>query len=104
MEEQRETGMEQVTGPVNGFFVASYAWPSMDGKRFTSYAKIYRRKPADYWDADCLFKLFGGEHHATAAAALATANLAAYEQIDDLPSLVCPRFGLEQFHAEAQPA
>lgn len=87
--------MEQIVGPVSGFYVASYAWPSMDGARFTSYAKICRRKPADYWSAECLFKLFGGEHHATQAAALATANLAAYEQIDDLPSLECSTFGLD---------
>lgn len=96
--------MEQIVGPVSGFYVASYAWPSMDGSRFTSYAKICRRKPADYWSAECLFKLFGGEHHATAAAALVTANLAAYDQIDDLPSFECPRFGLELFESSAQPA
>lgn len=87
--------MEQIVGPVSGFYVASYAWPSMDGARFSSYAKICRSKPADYWSAECMFKLFGGEHHATQAAALATANLAAYEQIDDLPSLACSTFGLD---------
>jgi hypothetical protein len=96
--------MEQIVGPVSGFFVASYAWPSLDGTRFTSYAKICRHKPADYWSAECLFKVFGGEHHATAAVALASANLAAYGQIDDLPSLECPTFGLEQFRADPQPA
>ena len=97
--------MEQIVGPVNGFFVASYAWPSMDGTRYTSYAKICQRKPTDYWSADCLFKLFGGEHHATVAAALATAHLAAYEQIDDLPSLECSTFGLElPQYGYAQPA
>ncbi|MFC5499986.1 hypothetical protein ACFPOE_20760 [Caenimonas terrae] len=96
--------MEQILGPVHGFYVASYAWPSMDGKRFTSYAKICRHKPSDYWGADCLFKLFGGEHHATVPAALATANLAALGQIDDLPSLECSTFGLELPHPVAQPA
>lgn len=96
--------MEQIVGPVSGFYVATYAWPSMDGTRFTSYAKICRRKPQDYWSAECLFKLFGGEHHVTAAGALATATLAAFEQIDDLPSLECPTFGLELPRAEAQPA
>ena len=96
--------MEQIVGPVNGFFVTSYAWPSMDGTRFTSYAKICRRKPADYWSANCLFKLFGGEHHETAAAALATANLSACEQIDDLPSFACPTFGLDLPRYGAEPA
>ena len=97
--------MDQVVGPLSGFYVASYAWQSMDGTRFTSYAKICRRKPADYWSAECLFKLFGGENHASAAAALASANAVAREQIDDLPSLECSTFGLDlpQFCA-AQPA
>lgn len=97
--------MEQIIGPVGGFYVASYAWPSMDGMRYTSYAKICRRKPVDYWSAECLFKLFGGEHHATIASALATANLAACERIDDMPSLECPTFGLDLPQAcRAQPA
>lgn len=87
--------MEQIVGPISGFYVASYAWPSMDGTRYTSYAKICRQKPADYWTAECLFKLFGGENHATAAAALGTANLVASEQIVDLPSLECSTFGLD---------
>jgi hypothetical protein len=87
--------MEQIVGPVSGFYVASYAWPSMDGTRYISYAKICRHKPAEYWGAECLFKLFGGEHHATVAAALATANLVASQQIGDLPSLECSTFGLD---------
>ena len=95
--------MEQIVGPVGGFYVASYAWPSMDGTRYTSYAKICRRKPADYWSAQCLFKLFGGEQHASVAAALGKANLAAYEQIDDLPSLECSTFGLGLPYCVAEP-
>ena len=96
--------MDQIVGPVSGFWVATYASPSMDGTRYTSYAKICRRKPADYWSAECLFKLFGGEHHGSSAAALATANLAAYGQIDDLPSLECSTFGLELPYTVSQPA
>lgn len=97
--------MEKIVGPISGFYVVSYAWPSMDGARYTSYAKICRHKPADYWNARCLFKLFGGEHHVTVAAALATANLVARGQIDDLPSLECSTFGLDTFDTPAaQPA
>ena len=55
------------------------------------------------WSAQCLFKLFGGEQHASVAAALAKANLAAYEQIDDLPSLECSTFGLDLPYCVAQP-
>jgi hypothetical protein len=62
---------------------------------YTSYAKICRHKPEDYWTAECLFKLFGGENHVTVAAALGTANLAASQQIDHLPSLECSTFGLD---------
>jgi hypothetical protein len=86
--------MEKIAGPINGFYVASYAWPSPDEKQFSSYAKICRRRPDSYWDAECIFKLFGGENHASAAAALATANMAARDMIDDLPSLDCSTFGL----------
>lgn len=97
--------MEKIAGPLSGFYVVSYAWPSPDGKRYTSYAKICRDQPADYWTAHCLFKLFGGEHHATAAAALASAQLVARDQIDNLPSLECSTFGLDQFRSPAaQPA
>jgi hypothetical protein len=86
--------MEKIVGPVNGFYVAVYAWPSMDATRYTSYAKICRHKPLSYWDARCMFKMFGGEHHSTAAAALATATIVAREQIEDLPSFDCSTFGL----------
>ncbi|MDB5858727.1 MAG: hypothetical protein JWQ76_2416, partial [Ramlibacter sp.] len=69
--------MERLWGPVNGFYVAAYAAPVGDGERFCSYAKVCWIRPDSYWDADCAFKLFGGEQHSTAAAALAMANLVA---------------------------
>ncbi|MDB5943464.1 MAG: hypothetical protein JWQ13_3030 [Ramlibacter sp.] len=87
--------MEKIVGPIHGFYVAAYAWPSADASSYSSYAKICRHQPASYWDAKCLVKLFGGEHHATVAVALATAHLLAREQIDDLPSLECSTFGLD---------
>jgi hypothetical protein len=97
--------MDQVVGPINGFYIASYAWPSMDGARYTSYAKICRHKPGDYWSAECMFKLFGGEHHASVPAALATANAVAVAQIEDLPSLECSTYGLDMFDTRMpQPA
>lgn len=87
--------MEKIVGPINGFHIASYARPSADGTRYASYAKVCCDRPGNYWDADCLFKLFGGENHPTAAAALAMANVVAREQIEDLPSLQCSTFGLD---------
>ena len=96
--------MEKIAGPFKGCFVATYAWPTIDGVRFTSYAKICRVKPASYWDAQCLFKIFGGEHHATAVAALAIAELLARDQIEDLPSLECSTFGLGMPYVEGPSA
>lgn len=87
--------MEQIVGPIGGFYVASDAAPAADGTGYTSYAKICNRPPADYWTAQCLIKLFGGEHHASAEAALALVNLLARHQIDDLPSQECSTFGIE---------
>lgn len=87
--------MEKIVGPINGFYVAAYAGPSVHSQRYASYAKICRRKPGNYWDAECLFKRFGGEHHPTIASALAMATLVARAQIDDLPSLDCSTFGLD---------
>lgn len=93
--------MEKIVGPIDGFYVASYAAPAADGSGYTSYAKICGRPPADYWTAQCLFKLFGGEHHASAEAALAMVDLLARDQIADLPSLECSTFGLDQFASPA---
>ena len=96
--------MEKIAGPINGFYVALHATQSTDGTRFTSYAKICRDKPANYWDAPCVCKVFGGEQHATAAAALAMAKMLAFKQINHMPSLDCPTFGLELAYSAAQPA
>lgn len=89
--------MEQIVGPINGFFVAVYAAPSSKPMLYASYSKICRNRPASYWDAECLIKRFGGEDHLTIAAALAMATLVARDQIDNLPSLECSSFGLDQF-------
>jgi hypothetical protein len=87
--------LEKIAGPFSGFYIASYVAPSADARCYTSYAKICRRRPASYWEAESIFKLFGGERHVSEAVALATANLAAREQIDHLPSLECSTFGLD---------
>lgn len=87
--------MEEIVGPINGFYVASYAGPSFAAQSYTGYAKICRDKPVSYWEAQCVLKLFAGEHHATAAQALAAAHHAARDQIADLPSLECSTFGLD---------
>ena len=93
--------MEEILGPVNGFFVATYTAPGAD-LCHVSYAKICRRKPASYWGAQCLVKLFAGEDHASPAAALASARQVAHAQIDDLPSLDCSTFGLDLPYFDAR--
>ena len=78
--------MEKVWGPVNGFYVAAYAAPAGDGEKFCSYAKVCWTRPDSYWDADCAFKVFGGENHATAEDALGCVAREAREEITHLPS------------------
>jgi hypothetical protein len=78
--------MERVWGPVNGFYVAAYATPAGGGDRFCSYAKVCWTRPASYWDADCAFKIFGGEQHRSIEDALGSAALQARNEVTLLPS------------------
>ena len=77
--------MESIWGPVNGFYLAAYAAPVADGERFCSYAKVCWSRPHSYWDADCAFKIFGGEQHRTLAGALHAVEQEASNQISCLP-------------------
>ena len=77
--------MERIWGPVNGFYLAAYAAPTGDGEHFTSYAKVCWTRPDNYWDADCAFKIFGGEHHRSAEGALGTVAADARNEISCLP-------------------
>lgn len=76
--------MEAIWGPVNGFYVAAYAQQRETGE-YVAYAKVCRREPADYWSADCLLKLFGGEHHGNEQAALLHMRRVAYAKISCIP-------------------
>ncbi|MBI2772251.1 MAG: hypothetical protein HYX47_21710 [Burkholderiales bacterium] len=93
--------MERIIGPVNGFYVAAYAWPLPGQERYCSYAKVCRDRPESYWEADAIFKLFGGERHSCAEEAISGAARAAREQIDHLPPLECSTFGLGMPYFEA---
>jgi hypothetical protein len=77
--------MERIWGPVNGFYFAAYAAPVGDGERHASYVKVCWSKPDSYWDADCAFKLFGGEDHATSEAAIGAAARLARNETARLP-------------------
>jgi hypothetical protein len=91
--------MEKIWGPINGFYIAAYAVPVADGKRFCSYAKVCTAQPDSYWEARCLFKLFGGEHHDTEIGALAFARLAAQAQLERIPSRELDSLGFAMFNA-----
>jgi hypothetical protein len=72
--------MEKIWGPLYGFYFAAYAAPIGDGERFCSYVKVCWTRPDNYWDADCAFKIFGGEFHQSLVGALgAVARKARYE-------------------------
>jgi hypothetical protein len=77
--------METIWGPVNGFYVAAYAAPRDDGEGFCSYAKVCWTEPESYWEADCAFKIFGGEHHRSLEGALGAAADEAGNEISYLP-------------------
>ena len=78
--------MERIWGPVNGFYLAAYAAPADDRGHFASYAKVCWRRPESYWDADCAFKVFGGEHHRCAESAIDAVVLDAANEVTQLPS------------------
>lgn len=78
--------MEKTWGPVDGFYITAYAEPTGDGDRYYSYAKVCAELPESYWDAECIFKLFAGEHHASAEAALLSAQSMARSTIARIPA------------------
>lgn len=79
--------MERIWGPVNGLWIATYAAPAGDGTRWCSYAKVCAEAPRSYWGAGMVvFKLFGGEYHASREAALLSAQLVARKSIGRIPS------------------
>lgn len=77
--------MERIWGPVNGFYLAAYAMPAEDGEHFCSYAKVCWTRPESYWEADCAFKIFGGEHHRSLQEALDAVSLEARGEVARLP-------------------
>jgi hypothetical protein len=77
--------MERIWGPVNGFYLAAYAAPADEAGHYCSYAKVCWTRPRSYWDADCAFKIFGGERHRSAEGALSAVALDARLQVVQLP-------------------
>ena len=72
--------MERISGPFNGFYIASYAGESgSPTPSFFAYAKICRGRPENYWDAHCCAKIPGEQLHQSAQAAIAEAEKRARE-------------------------
>lgn len=90
--------MEKVWGPVDGFYIAAYSIPVAGGERFCSYAKVCIERPASYWEANCLFKVFAGEHHPGELTALACARMAAEAQIERIPTRERALLGFAMFN------
>jgi hypothetical protein len=77
--------MERISGPYNGFYIASYACRTIGtGESFLGYSKICRDKPDNYWEAHCFAKVAGEHVHRTAHDAVADAERHAREQTGNL--------------------
>lgn len=50
---------ERITGPVNGFYVASYACLVPESGQYLGYAKVCLQPPPSYWEAQCCAKFCG---------------------------------------------
>lgn len=86
--------MERISGPHLGFYIASYAAETgaVSGG-WLGYAKICRRRPESYWDANCLVKLCGEGLHGGADEAISEAEQRAIEQLRSLsPATAEPAF------------
>lgn len=86
--------MERISGPYNGFYIASYAGESGGPiPTFFAYAKVCRGKPANYWDAHCCAKVPAAQPHPTALAAIAEAEKRAREHAGRLEHFAFARPG-----------
>jgi hypothetical protein len=84
--------MERISGPYNGFYIASYTGESSGpAAGFYAYVKICRGKPRNYWDAHFCAKLPGEKLHPTAQGAIADAEKRAREHTGQLASFAFAR-------------
>jgi len=79
--------MEKISGPFNGFYIATYAGEAGGpSQSFFASAKICRGKPDNYWDAHWCAKLPAEKPHPTATGAIAEAERFAREHTSRLAS------------------
>jgi len=77
--------MERITGPHLGHYIASHACETgADGDRFLGYAKLCRRRPESYWDANCVVRICGERLHDRPQDALTEVEVLARHQLRNL--------------------
>jgi hypothetical protein len=77
--------MERISGPFNGFFIATYACETGGpGPNWLGYSKICRGRPDNYWDAHCCAKVSGERIHDSPQEALLEAERRAWEHTGNL--------------------
>jgi hypothetical protein len=77
--------MERISGPFNGFYIATYASiTGGPGSSYLGYSKICRGKPDNYWTAHCCATVAGEEIHTTPHAAMNEAERRARNQTGEL--------------------
>lgn len=78
--------MERISGPHHGFYIASYAAETGAAAAggWLGYAKVCRRRPESYWDANCVVKLCGAGLHESAEQAIDEAEQRAIEQLQSM--------------------
>ena len=79
--------MERISGPFNGFYIATYASSTGGpGTNYLGYSKICRGRPENYWGAHCCAKIVGTHVHASPQAAMIEAERRALDQTSSLAS------------------
>jgi len=79
--------VERITGPFNGFYIATYASTTGGpGPNYLGYSKICRGKPQNYWEAHCCKTVVGMQIHPSPQAAMNEAERCAREQTGSLAS------------------
>jgi hypothetical protein len=84
--DQSDTYYARVTGPVAGYYIASYACrDDIAGRTYTGDYKICDLPPSSYWTAQSLFVGSCRHTEGTGVKAMASAEAAAQRMIADMP-------------------
>jgi hypothetical protein len=75
---------ERITGPLNGYYLASYACWVPESGQYLGYAKVCVTEPPSYWEAQCCAKFCGDTVAWLPEAALDSAEQIARMQLANL--------------------